>query len=147
MSARAWIGIAVAPLLLAACGERVQIGDNDPIAVPPQPTSSPPDQPDPPDPPPDVCVNALCGQPCPLDTCVGMGCPPSTGGYCDPEGQCVLAMPECPDVDAECVGHPCGAPCPPPTPCMPGDPDCTVSTPPMQCDAFQQCQVGPVTCH
>jgi hypothetical protein len=145
VSARVWLGIAAASLLLAACGERVEIGDNDPIAVSPPSTSSTP--PSPPDPPPGVCANAPCGLPCPLAPCIGMGCSPSTGGYCDLGGKCSLAMPECPDANASCVGHPCGAPCDPPTPCDPADPDCTVTTdPPKQCNALQQCQLGPVSC-
>lgn len=144
MSARSWLGIAVASLLLAACGERVEIGNNDPIAVPPPgtPTSSS----SPPSRPPDVCANVPCGQPCPQDPCTGMGCSPSTGGYCDLEGKCSLAMPECPDADALCVGRPCGAPCDSPTPCDPPDPDCPAPKPPMQCNAVQQCKVGPVIC-
>lgn len=143
MNARALLGIAVASLLGAACGERVQLGSDGPLPAPPDP---------------DVCLNVPCGEPCRFDdTCSSTDCPPSPGGLCDLHGVCTLAMPLlCVDPGTpSCVGLPCGTLCPTPwcdpcepcDPTNPADPNCTVSTePPMTCDAFGQCQIGKVHC-
>ena len=143
MNMRALLVIAVASLLTAACGERVQIGSEVPVPPP-----VPPD--------PDLCTGVPCGQPCRFDTpCSNTDCPPSPGGFCDLHGVCSLAMPVCADPGMSCVGLPCGAPCgpvpcdpcEPPPPCDPAVPNCTVSTEPtMRCDAFEQCQSGKVDC-
>jgi hypothetical protein len=140
VNARTLLGIAVASLLTAACGERVQIGSGE-IPSPPPPT-----------PPDDVCVNAPCGQPCALaGPCTTTDCPPSPGGYCTFGGTCTLNTPVCPSPGPSCIGLPCGAPCEqcvePCEQCDPGDPNCGTSTePPMTCDAFEQCQLGTVSC-
>jgi hypothetical protein len=129
VSRRALPGIAVMTLFLAACGEVIQIGDEGDVAVPS---------------PPDVCSTLKCGDSCPLATaCTNTDCPPSVGGFCDLDRRCVLDQPVCPGPgSSSCAGIACGLPC---GSCDPDSPGCDPVNPSMVCDAFQQCQAGPIT--
>ena len=135
MNRRALPWIALATLFTAACGDIVRIGSE---GEPPAPL-----------PPTDVCLQRLCGEPCAITFCSANECASSEGGFCDLEGHCVIDAPPCPDVDPRCAGLACGAVC---NLCDPGNPTCITSvdagppTPPLFCDAKQQCQPAMSPC-
>jgi hypothetical protein len=136
VSRRALLSLAI--LFTTACGQVVKIGSEGEIPTPP--------------PAPDAGLGLACGDGCALDTtCTANGCPPSAGGSCDVDGHCTINTPVCPgpDVDPRCAGATCGKPC---DACDPVNPNCATSidagpgSPPLFCDAKQQCQPGPITC-
>lgn len=126
--------IAALTLVLAACGQVVQIGS--------QISETPPS-------PGDPCVKLACGDSCPLTFCTGLECPPSVGGFCTLDGVCTPDPPVCAGPASPCLGLTCGTPC---DTCDPASPNCSTSADAgpanlsMVCDAFQQCVPGPVGC-